>query len=124
MNNSDDPYAAERKIERDKQLAREYRDRPRYTTEVGKLAKAWMRGPEARRIKIFHKVNTVLEDIFEPRLRALLEANRIAKGVLTLVVADSVFLSEMKNHHHHRLLESLIHAGTGITEIKYRLKKQ
>ena len=123
MKPEDDPYAAERKVERDKRAARTFREKPRYAVDASKLVKSWMRGPELRRIRTFQKINTVLEQVFDQRILAFIKAQRLAKGKLTIVVNDSVLLSEMKNVHDHRLLTELIHAGTGVTEIVYRLNK-
>ena len=111
------------KLRRDLHKAREYRDKPRYSQPVSKMAKDWLRGPEAHRIKKFHKVNSVIQELFDEGIVENMRAHSIVKGSLTVHVTDSVLMSELKNHHHHRLLEALIHAGTGITSITYRIRR-
>ncbi len=116
-------YEEDDKLRRDMAIARKHRDKPRYSKDLGDVAKQWLRGPEANRLRKFQKINTVMEDYFDKQIFECIRAQSFNNGTLTLIIADSVLLSEIKNHHHHHLHEALIHAGTGVSKIVYRLKK-
>lgn len=116
-------WEEDRKIRRDLEAARQFRRGPRREVHINDLARQWLHGPEARRIKKFQQINGIIQELFDAKTCERIQAKSFVKGILTLIIADSVLLAEMKNHHHHRLHDALIHAGTGVSKIVYRLKR-
>jgi hypothetical protein len=63
-----------------------------------------------------------LREVLGEAAAARVEARRIVRGVLTLAVADSVLLAELRSHRAHALLGALAARGTGVLRLAWELR--
>ncbi len=110
--------------ERDRALARKPRYAFRKTEGIDQLVKGFLSSEDVRRMKRFAKVRGALDAVLNERERAKVKPVGITEGVLTLEVADSVLLGELRNHRAHALVAALADDGTGVTRIAWRLAKR
>lgn len=109
--------------ERDRRLARKPRYAWRNATGLGDLVSTFMRSDEVRRMKRFTAVAEGLAAVLPEARLARIRAVGISQGALTLEVADSVLLAELRSHHQAALLAALAEAGAGVTRITWRLAR-
>ena len=119
----DDPEQLPPGPRRDRMLAARPRHGPRWSQDIGRLVDAWMRSPEARRLARLRRVSTTLAEVLGDDLLDRVRPLRIERGTLVLEVADSVLLSELRNHHQHQILAALTQGGTGVTCLAFRLAR-
>ncbi len=110
--------------ERDRALARKPRYGFRKAEGIDQLVKGFLSSEDVRRMKRFAKVRGALDAVLNERERSKVKPIGIADGVLTLEVADSVLLGELRNHRAHALLKALAYDGTGVTRLAWRLAKR
>lgn len=108
---------------RDRQLAAQPRYTPRRAAAVADLVQGWMKGAEAQRLRRNRHIAQALARVLSERELPLVEAVSAVKGTLTLSVADHLLLTEMRNLRQRALIAALAETGTGLSRIRYRLKK-
>lgn len=110
--------------ERDRRLARQVRHGWRKAEGAGDVLRDWIRGPEGKRLRRNARVVGVLKEVLTDAEMDKVEPIAIRNGVLTLGVADNVLLSELRNHRLGDLSNALIHGGTGIGRVVFKLQRQ
>ncbi len=109
--------------ERDRQIAAKPRYGARKAAAVGDIAESFMASDAVKRMRRFHKVAGALRATFSPEVLGKLTPISCTAGVLTLAVADGTLLAELRQHHAHELRDALAKAGTGVSQIVWRLAK-
>ncbi len=109
---------------RDLELARKYRTKPRVAHDIGEIVGQWSKSSEFRSMKRMQTVYSVLKELFPEKMVAIIKPVQLSPKALVLEVGDSMMLSELKQYHHHRLLERLQQEGVGCTSIRYRLARR
>jgi hypothetical protein len=105
-------------------LARKPRLFPRRAEGIDQLVKGFLSSEDVRRMKRFAKVRGALDAVLGERERAKVAPIAIQEGVLTVEVADSVLLGELRNHRAAALLSALAEAGTGVVRIQWRIARR
>ena len=75
-------------------------------------------------MKRFAKVRGALDTVLGERERVKVTPISIQEGVLTVEVADSVLLGELRNHRAAALLAALAEAGTSVVRINWRIARR
>ena len=109
--------------QRDLDQARQVRHGGRTAIAASALVETIIGGPAAVKIKKFLRINAVLAKELPAALRARITPVRLEGGIVTIEVADSVLLAELRNHHQHRLVAALVAGGSGANRITWRLAK-
>lgn len=112
------------KPERDRLLARKPRLGYRNAEGIDQLVKGFLSSEDVRKMKRFAKVRGAIDQVLTERERPKVQAISLQVGVLTLEVADSVLLGELRNHRAHALLKVLIDEGTGVTRLNWRIARK
>ena len=110
--------------ERDRWLARKPRLGPRRAESIDHLVRGFLSSEDVRRMKRFARVRGAIDAVLAERERKKVQAVSLQAGVLTLEVADSVLLGELRNHRAHALLAALAEAGTGVTRLNWRIVRK
>jgi hypothetical protein len=110
--------------ERDRALARKPRLYPRKAEGIDQLVKGFLSSEDVRRMKRFAKVRGALDTVLGERERVKVTPISIQEGVLTVEVADSVLLGELRNHRAAALLAALAEAGTSVVRINWRIARR
>lgn len=110
--------------ERDRALARQPRNRPRYAEAVGDLVDAVVDDEARRRMRRFGKAVAALKTVLPAAALARVRPVDLRAGTLTLAVEDGPLLAELRQHHHHALLAALVAAGSGVTDVRWRLARR
>src|SRR4051812_3261438 len=109
--------------ERDRDLARRPRNRPRYAASVSDLVAGLMEGEAAKRMRRFTKVVAALNRVLDERTRAKVKPVGLAAGTLTLEVTDGTLMSELRQHRDHELRAALVAAGSAVDRIVWRVQR-
>lgn len=109
--------------QRDLAQARQVRFGARTPVAASALVETIIGGPAAVKIKKFLRVNAILAKELPEALRIRISPVRLEGGIVTIEVADSVLLAELRNHHQHRLVAALVAGGSGANRITWRLAK-
>ena len=109
---------------RDRALAARPRHGFRNAVGIEAMAQQFLKSQSMRDAKRFQRVIGVLRRELGPELAQHVTPHALRAGTLTLVVADSILLAELRNHLHHNILEACVVAGAGVTEIIYRVARR
>ena len=111
--------------ERDRALARQIRHSGRRVQSSRQWVEQWVKSAEYKRLKRHRKIYSALEKALPSKHhRQKVRPMSITKGTLNLEVADSIVLHELRNHYHQTLVETMIAAGSGVSDVRYRLAKK
>ncbi len=109
--------------ERDRRLAAQPRYRFRAAESLGHEIEHLLGSEAFRRLKRFQKVNDALKNAVGSAILAKLKPVRMVSGVLTIEVVDGPLLAELRQHHERKVLQGLIQAGTGVTQVTWRIAR-
>lgn len=109
--------------ERDRWVARQVRHGPRRAQGVGDLVDAVLNREERNRMRRYGKAVAVLRAHLPAAVHARIRPVDLRGGVLTVAVKDSVLLSEMTQHHAAGLQQALVAAGTGISRVRFIVRR-
>ncbi len=108
---------------RDRALAHRARHGPRWAQDFSRMVDHWMRSPEVKRLARLRKVGDVVAGVLAPHERERIEIVSVHQGTLTIAVADTMLLSELRNHRQHELVHELVEQGTGVGRVRFRLAR-
>lgn len=109
--------------ERDRRLAGRARYRYRAANALGDEIESLLGSETFRRLKRFQKVTDALKAALGDQLLPKLKPTRIQAGVLTIEVLDGPLLAELRQHRERAVLQALAQAGTGVTDILWRIAR-
>jgi Dna[CI] antecedent, DciA len=109
--------------ERDRRLAERPRYRYRAANALGNEIESLLGSETFRRLKRFQKVTDALKAAVGEQLLPKLKPTRIQAGVLTIEVMDGPLLAELRQHRERAVLQALAQAGTGVTEVLWRIAR-
>jgi hypothetical protein len=109
--------------ERDRRLAERPRYRYRAANSLGTEIESLLGSEAFRRIKRFQKVNGALKSVLDDATVLRLKPIRLQTGVLTIEVLDGPLLAELRQHRERAVLQALSKAGTGVTQVLWRLAR-
>ena len=109
--------------ERDRRLAAKPRYRFRAAQPLGNEIEYLLGSETFRRLKRFQKVTDALKTAVGASILAKLKPVRMQAGVLTIEVTDGPLLAELRQHHERKVLQSLTLAGTGVTQVTWRIAR-
>jgi predicted nucleic acid-binding Zn ribbon protein len=109
--------------ERDRRLAARARYRYRAANALGDEIESLLGSETFRRLKRFQKVTDALKAAVGEQLLPKLKPTRIQAGVLTIEVIDGPLLAELRQHRERAVLQALAQAGTGVTEVQWRIAR-
>jgi hypothetical protein len=102
-------------------------ERPRYryraANTLGSEIESLLGSEAFRRIKRFQKVNDALKSVLGETTLLRLKPVRLQTGVLTIEVLDGPLLAELRQHRERTVLQALATAGTGVTQVLWRLAR-
>lgn len=90
---------------------------------LGSVVADLMRSEEIQRLRRFQRVNGALRGALGAAQLARITPVQLKGGVLTIEVADSPLLAELRQHHAQLLLAALAAAGTGVSRVQLRLAR-
>lgn len=109
--------------ERDRRLAAQPRYRYRSAQPLGEEIADLLDSEAFRRLRRFQRVNDVLRERLPASHLTRLKPVRFQAGVLHIDVRDGPLLAELRQHHERALLAALASAGTGVTQVRWRLAR-
>lgn len=109
--------------ERDRRLASRPRYRFREAEPLGEEIEALLGSETIRRLKRFQKVTDALKGAVGEAILAKLKPVRLQAGVLTVEVLDGPLLAELRQHRERAVLQALAQAGTGVTDVQWRIAR-
>lgn len=109
--------------ERDRRIAARPRYRYRAANALGDEIESLLGSETFRRLKRFQKVTDALKQVLGEPLLAKLKPVRMQNGVLTIEVLDGPLLAELRQHRERAVLLALAAAGTGVTQVLWRLAR-
>ena len=109
--------------ERDRRLAARPRYRYRAAESLGGEIESLLGSETFRRLKRFQKVTDALKQALGERLLTKLKPVRLQNGALTIEVLDGPLLAELRQHRERAVLQALAGAGTGVTQVLWRLAR-
>jgi len=107
--------------ERDRAIAAQPRYGFRCALPIDALVDQWLGSDEAKRARRLARVAGAMAGVLDARTRRQVRPVRFATGTLTIEVANSVLLGELRQHHEHALIDALARAGTGVTRLAWRV---
>lgn len=110
--------------DRDRRLAGQVRHGYRRATGAGDILDRWWRGADGQRLRRMRRLGGALRSVLSEAELERIEPVSLRDGVLTLAVADSMLLSELRNHRHGVVLATLVEQGTGVSRLVYRLRRR
>jgi hypothetical protein len=109
--------------ERDRHLAAKPRYGWRDAESVGDAVDSILGSREFVRMKRFQRVAGALKAVLPPAAAGRVRPALYKNGVLTLEVFDTPLLAELRQYHHHRLLDELVARGTGVSKLIWRIAR-
>jgi hypothetical protein len=109
--------------ERDRRLAARPRYRYREANALADEIESLLGSEAFRRLKRFQKVGDALKRALGDTLVTRLKPVRLQQGVLTIEVIDGPLLAELRQHRERAVLQALAEAGTGVTQVLWRLAR-
>jgi hypothetical protein len=109
--------------ERDRRMAARPRYRYRAANSLGDEIEDLLGSEAFRRLKRFQKVSDALKRVLGEPLLTRLKPVRLQSGVLTIEVVDGPLLAELRQHRERAVLQALAEAGTGVTQVLWRLAR-
>lgn len=109
---------------RDRRLARQPHYGPRKAAAVSDLVNHWMKSPQVRRIKKHSHLTVALEEVLPGNLMQRVAPQRWAGNTLTLAVASSAHLAEIRQFYQVPLLDAFMRHGLGIGQLRLVLQRK
>jgi hypothetical protein len=109
--------------ERDRAVANQPRYGRRNAVHVGDIIDSIMSSEDIKRMRRFQRISRTLKECLDEKSLKKVKPQQIKLGVLTLEVADTMLLAELRQHHGPRLLAALVASGTGISKLAWRLRR-
>jgi len=109
--------------DRDRRLAGRPRYRFRAANPLADEIQDLLGSETFRRLKRFQKVTDALKSSLGEVILAKLKPVRLQEGVLTIEVLDGPLLAELRQHRERAVLQALAHAGTGVTDVQWRIAR-
>ena len=109
--------------DRDRRLAGRPRYRFRSANPLADEIQDLLGSETFRRLKRFQKVTDALKSSLGAVILAKLKPVRLQAGVLTIEVLDGPLLAELRQHRERAVLQALAHAGTGVTDVQWRIAR-
>ena len=109
--------------DRDRRLAGRPRYRFRAANPLADEIQDLLGSETFRRLKRFQKVTDALTSSLGATILAKLKPVRLQAGVLTIEVLDGPLLAELRQHRERAVLQALAHAGTGVTDVQWRIAR-
>ena len=116
--NDDRYHQLSKQQRRDRQLAGEPHYGPRKAAKVSDLVSQWMKSPQVRRLKKYSHLTVALEEVLAPALLQRVSPKRWSGNVLTLAVAGSPHLAEIRQFYQTALLDAFMRHGLGIAQLR------
>ncbi len=116
-------YDPDTRPQRDRRLATKPRQFGKRTNTVDELARMFLKSDDLQRMRRFARVRGSLDRVLGERERSKVQPVHLAAGVLTIEVADTVLLGELRTHRVTALLQALAEDRTGITRLQWRLAR-
>ena len=110
--------------ERDRRLAQRYRTTPRHAETLGEVLDGVLDREALARMRRFGRVAGALTKSLPANALGKVRPVDLRAGTLTLEVADSPLLAELRQHYAHAVQTELASAGTGVSRVQWRLAKQ
>ncbi len=107
--------------ERDRRLAQRARYSRRSAEGLDAALGGFFSSTEMQRMRRFQRVVPALQRCLPPQLLQAVSPVRLQEGALTLEVADSVAMHELRQHYAPALAGALAEAGTGVSRLIWRL---
>ena len=114
---------AEHGPERDRRLAAKPRYRFRAAKPLADEIESLLGSETFRRLRRFQKVADALKSAVGESVLNRLKPVRMQAGALTIEVLDGPLLAELRQHRERAILQALTQAGTGVTQITWRIAR-
>lgn len=109
--------------ERDRWLARQPRMVPRRVADLGSVVDDVLGKAERNRMRRYGKAVALLRQHLPDHYAVRVRPVDLRGGVMTVAVKDAILLSELTQHHAAGLQQALIAGGTGVTRVRFIVRR-